>query len=504
MWHYGANILIAVVILVVGWVAAWIIANLIRRALARTSMHRKFLSEVTDHDDAQSIDVDRWISRTVFAVLMVFVIIAVFEALLLRSITTPLSEMLSVVLDYAPQVVGALLICLAAWAIATLLRTLLRRGLGKLKLDEQLGQAGIETDRTTLAESIATTVYWLVLLLFLPAVLGALDVQGLLGPVEQMVNKIMTYLPNIAVASLILAFGWVAARIIQGIVTHLLASTGIDRAAEQYQVTGVLGRGTSLSGVIGIVVHVMILLPVIVAALNALQLDALTQPAERMLNLIIEALPRIFAAAIVLAIAYFVGRLVGNLVTQLLTAVGFDRVLSGMGLKTEKIPESGGRSPSQVLGYLVLVAILLFATTAALGLLEFQNLATLLTQLLAFFGQVLVGLLIIGFGIYLSNLAANTIRTSDTAQAELLARVAQVAVIVLFVFMGLEQTGIGEETVNLAFGLTLGSAAVAAAIAFGLGGRDLAARELEEWLGTRRPGRRKSVRKDMPTEKETS
>jgi len=317
----------------------------------------------------------------------------------------------------------------------------------------------------------------------LPAVLGALELRGLLGPVETMLQKILAYLPNIAVAALIFGVGWLVARFVQRIVVQALDSTGIDATAERYGVGRALGKGYTASQTVGVVIYVLILLPVVVAGLNALQLEALTNPVENVLTIVLEAIPALFAAVVLLTLAYVVGRFVSGLIAELLSSTSFDQQLARLGVKTEQVSETGGRTPAQLVGSLTLIAIMLFATTEALGLLQFEHVADLIAGVLVFFGQVLVGLVVIGLGLYLANLAANTIRTSSTRQAGRLALVARAAIIALAVAMGLQQMGFGEDIINLAFGLILGAIAIAAAIAFGVGGRDLAARELEHWTG---------------------
>jgi uncharacterized membrane protein YedE/YeeE len=91
-------------------------------------------------------------------------------------------------------------------------------------------------------------------------------------------------------------------------------------------------------------------------------------------------------------------------------------------------------------------------------------------------------LIIFALGLYLAMLAVRTIQASGVAQASLLALAARLTILVLAGAMALRQMGFANEIINLAFGLLLGAVAVAVAIAFGIGGRDIAARELEEWV----------------------
>jgi hypothetical protein len=97
-------------------------------------------------------------------------------------------------------------------------------------------------------------------------------------------------------------------------------------------------------------------------------------------------------------------------------------------------------------------------------------------------GGLLLGLVIFGLGLYLAGLTENVIRDAGVSQAHVLAPSARVAIIVFAGALGLRQTGIAEDIVNLTFGIGLGAIAVATALAFGLGARDIAARELEKWV----------------------
>jgi len=183
---------------------------------------------------------------------------------------------------------------------------------------------------------------------------------------------------------------------------------------------------------------------------------------------------------LILAIAYVLGRIVAELVTNLLAAAGFDSILVWLGLGKE--PAEGERKPSQVAGYLVLVAIMLFALIEAFRILNFALMADLIYEFIVFAGRVLVGLVILATGIYLANLAYDTVMASNTSQAKMLAGATRISVLIFSGAMALRHMGLANEIINLAFGLLLGAIAVAVALAFGLGGREIAAREIDKWL----------------------
>jgi hypothetical protein len=171
---------------------------------------------------------------------------------------------------------------------------------------------------------------------------------------------------------------------------------------------------------------------------------------------------------------------VSGLIANLLAGAGFDAILAKLGM--DKEPGKGEQMSSQIVSYLVLVAIMLFAGIEALRLLGFGSVAELVTRFTAFAGQVILGLIIFAIGLYLANLATKTIKASGATQAGMLALAARVSILALAGAMALQEMGLANEIINLAFGLLLGAVAVAAALAFGLGGCDVASRELEAWV----------------------
>ena len=470
----------ALAVLIIGWLIALVVSAVVRRALRRTTVDKR-LTGLIAVEGAEAIEVERWVGRGVFWLIMIFVLVAFFQVLGLTMITEPLNQLLIQVFQYAPRLIGGGLLLLFAWALASILRFFVTRVLKAAKLDERLGTlAGVvEEERVPLSKTLGDAVYWLVFLLFLPALLGALAVEGLLEPVQGMISNILEFLPNIFAAGLILAIGWFVARIVQRIVTNLLAAIGTDRLSERVELDRVLGK-QRLSGVLGLIVYFLILIPVLIAALNALGLDAITEPASNMLNVILTALPGIFAAGLLVAIAYVVGRVVSGLITNVLTGIGFNAILARLGVGKE--PAEGERTLSEIVGYLVLVGVMLLASMEAAHLLGFTLLADLVAEFTFFAGQVVLGLIIFGIGLYLANLAAEVVKASGAAQAGLLALAARISILVLAGAIALSQMGLAGEIINLAFGVVLGAIGVAVALAFGLGGREIAARELEEWL----------------------
>jgi hypothetical protein len=232
---------------------------------------------------------------------------------------------------------------------------------------------------------------------------------------------------------------------------------------------------------------VLILIPTATASLDALAIPAVSGPATAMLDRILTALPQIFTASLILVAGFVVGRFTGQLVARLLAGIGFDGIFRWLGMPdladaAVSAPGAPSRSPSEVLGVVTLVGILLFASVAATNVLALPALTEVMQGLLKLFGQILSGLVVFAVGLYLANLAAQLVGSSGGPQALLLARTSRVAIVIFTGAMALQQIGVAPSIVNLAFGLLLGSVAVAAAVAFGLGGREVAAEQLRHWI----------------------
>ena len=479
---YVPNLLAALGVLLVGWVAALIIAAVVRGALRRTSLGDR-ISKVLADDAGGSVDIDRVAGRVAFYLAMLVTLVVFFDVLNLTVITEPLNALLSEVASYVPRVLGAGGLLLIAWILAAFIRKVLLVSLKAAEVDRRLGgETGMAGDGDlAVSGTFAEAVYWLILLLFLPAVLGALGVEGLLGPVERLVDQVLGFVPNLSAALLIFVIGWFVARLVQRVISNLGAAAGLDTFADRVGLGATLGD-RKLSSLTGLLLYVLILIPVLISSLQALRLDAITVPASSMLSRILDAIPFVLGAMLLLALAYFVARLVAELVVSLLRGAGFDNVLDHLGIS--HAPPQGGASPSALAGTIILVTIMLFAAIEAASMLGFVNLAALISGFVVFAGQVIVGLIVFAIGLYLARLAARSIRASGAPQSGILGSAAYAAILVLAGAMALRQMGLAEDIINLAFGLLLGSVAVAAALAFGLGARDIAGQHVEKWIGS--------------------
>nr|WP_265265702.1 mechanosensitive ion channel [Spirulina subsalsa] len=488
----------AIAILAVGWIIASLARRITYSLLHRTDIDNKIAAWMTGGDT--SFPIEKWIAGAIYWLIILFVVIAALTVLNLEQVSRPLEALLEEVTRFLPKVGGAAILLGVAWLLATLTKLIVVKGLRATRLDEKLGEQMGGTpeggESLHLTETLANALYWFIFLLFLPSILSTLQLEGTLVPVQQLVNQVLGVLPNILAAVLIGGIGWLVAQIVRRVVTNLLAASGLDRMGEGFGFSSTTGQ-RSLSWILGTLAYVLVLIPVSIAALNALQIEAISQPAIAMLEQILAVLPNIFMAAIVLILGYVAGKYLSDLVTSLLVGLGFNHLYEWLGFASlttqpqdtnpeeqttppnETVPV---RTPSEIVGMIVFVAVLLIAALTAVDILQINALTGLVSGIMTIAGQVLAGAVVFAIGLYFANLAYNLIASSGNRQACLVGNAARISIITLVSAMALQQMGIAPNIVNLAFGLIVGAIAVAFAIAFGWGGRDIAAEQLRQWL----------------------
>ena len=306
-----------------------------------------------------------------------------------------------------------------------------------------------------------------------------MDWVGIIEPFQDFFSTLISFLPTLIVVLVLLLLAWILAKVLRTGTRKLLRATGIDKRlgkggdpTEPSQFPVAQGAGTAVFWIVWVLF--------ILAILQVLGVQGLFDSIVVVFQKIFAAVPNIIAALLVLGVFYFVGRLLAKLVTSALTRIHFDELPVKLGLAKE--PPTGAGSASNVVGYIVMVFIMLFAIIMAADLLGFAAVNEMIAVLTQFLGLVLLGAVVIGIGIFVANFVANILRSAG--RAESMISFARIAIIVLSVLLGIRAMGFANDIVLLGFGLALGAAAIAAAVAFGLGGRQVAGELLARWTKT--------------------
>ena len=457
------SIIGAIFIFIIGWLVALGIAALVRGVLSKINLNQRMSSST-----GKSYDLEGIISKIVFWFIFVIAISGALSQLSLNSISAPFANMVNQVLIFIPNLIAAIAVGVVGWVIATVARTAINAALAKTSMDERLSaKAGVKP----MSSTIADMVYWFILLVVLTMVLGQLELDGLFAPLTNMVDKIFSFIPNILIAGVVFVVGYIIAKVVRGIVTNLVSTFDVQKLATKAG----LSEQNSLPNIAGSLAFLVVIIPTIIAALNALKIDVIAQPATNMLNKIMEALPNIFMAIAILVVTFYVVRMVANIIKGLLENTQINQLPAKVGLQQTM----GSKRVSDLVGYAIILFAMLFASIAAADLLGFEPISAIIAMFIAFGANIILGAIILFIGFWLANIIAGVVERSEQG-SQFLANIVRVLIMGLVLAMGLKAMGIADSIVNLAFGLTLGAVAVAFALSFGLGGQEAAARFLRK------------------------
>ena len=206
--------------------------------------------------------------------------------------------------------------------------------------------------------------------------------------------------------------------------------------------------------------YAVILILAVISALESLNFNAISNPASSMLEGVLAAVPSILVAAGILLIGYLVARLVSRVVDDVLRQIGFNTLLQRLGIAEVSLAEERSpsiaeatsaadrppstakatfaleRPPSQLAGYIAMVAVLLFSAIEATAQLGFQELAGMLVKLTLLFGKVVLGAVILGFGLYLASVFGRIVARKGGAYGNILGAIVRAGIVTPVSFYG--------------------------------------------------------------------
>lgn len=473
----SAMVLIPIVAIIVGLFVAWI-AGRLGAFIVRRVLDSAKVDERASQSLGTKTQITKWVSGFTFWALFIVVLVWLIQLaqgfipqLQGNDVQSPLQEVFA-------RWFGALLevgvTLLVAWIIASVLRFLVVRILNMTKLDEWLGENVAKNKTSNMNESIGKAVFWLVFLVFIPSVLDTLGIGQAAESVQGFIDGVYVYAANIISAVIIFVLGGLFARIVRQVVTGFLEGVGIDSLGERVGFSAAQ-KTQPLSTLLGTVAYVIVMVNVIGLALAALELNVLTSISEQILGSVTGAIIGVLGAVVILSVAYYVAKFVSEIVTNLLAGVGLDRLPEALGFKTTK-----GANLSSVVGYVVLVYIMLFAVQGTAEFLGLASIPDIVGSLIALGGNVLLGIVIFIAGVYLANVASNVVTTAGGEETSFLANIVRWAILVFVAGIALTQAGVplAGETITI----ILYAVGAAFALAFGFGGRDMAAKQLDNWF----------------------
>lgn len=380
------------------------------------------------------------------------------------------------------KVLAAIVILVVTWIIAKIVAWAFAKLTSKIPVLQKAGNDG-----DSIGKSLGSVAALLVWLFGLIALLDLFELSSVLTPIQGLLDGVMGFLPNLIGAVFVFIVGALVAKVVRQLVETALGAVpfdkwigsgsklsgqvdqtvGVDTTADPYDAPAAPpGTAAQIVKVIGLVLYAIIMIVVAIAALQILGISSISEPAEGMLNMILAAIPKLIAAAILLGIGVLIARFAADILGQIIDGLGFDNALRSM----DVLP--AGQSATPAITKVIQIGIVLFFAVMAAQMLEFPQITAFISEVLELGGKVIFGGAIIAAGVVIAGVLAKLVPGSAS-------QILKYATIVLFVAIGLKFMGLADSIINLGFGAVVVGGAAAAALAFGLGGREAAARQLE-------------------------
>ena len=370
----------------------------------------------------------------------------------------------------APTILMAILQIVLGIVVALVVRAIILKVGKSLKLEEKLDKIGLGDTSSNSVRLIANLVALIVFILFVPGILANLGLNSIIAPINSMMTNLLSFIPQILGAAIIIAIGYFVAKIVKQVITALLKKTKLDGLQERLGVR-TESENAKFSVVIGNIVFALIIIPIIISALDVLQISSISQPAITMLTAIFDIIPNIFVAIILIVVGIMIAKLVYSILTGVLTSIGTDNVVK----KIIKSDSASKFSLVKIINEAIRCIIIILFVVQALNVLKLDFMSGVGNVIVSYLPSLVFAFVILIAGYLFASWLKSVIEESGGGKTGVFAKY---AILVLTAFIILNQLGFAMTIVNYVFMAVIGALALAFAIAFGIGGREFACRML--------------------------
>ena len=480
----GARVLLAILLFIAGWIVAKLVSYAVFRLLSMTDVDNKaaeklgislLLGDRAKSEDAEG-KIERFVAQVVYYIVMLLVVVGVLEFAGLSQVAGPLERLVDTVVQSLPRIGKAALILVVAFFAGKILSKVARTALDGLNFDEKFAKlAESGEQKPAFSSTVGGVIFWLIMLVGVAGAFEALEITPISEPLHGAIDHIVGVLPKVGFAVLLVVVGWFGGRIARAVVRKLLQGLGFDALAEKVQLDRVTGK-TSPSEVVATGLMVFIILQATIAALNEVGLTTLSEPLTDMMGQFWNLLPKLAVGVVIIVVAVFVGQLLRRVVVGALRNIGLDRFMENLGFKKLSEREDRLGEYSEMLGFAVQVGVVLLGVAQALATLQLETWANYVGAFLGYIVKnVAVATFVVGVGFAIGNYVRDLIRArGEDEVGKWMGEFARYAVLVFAFTMAVRQLDVAEDFVLLTFGLLFGALCLGAALAFGLGGREVA------------------------------
>lgn len=492
----GLRIALGIALFVAGWILAKLVAWAVYRALLKTDaderLAKKLGFRLLAENNADPTQGERMIARVVYYTLMLLVVIAVMQYAGLTQAAGPIQSLVEKVMAALPFIGKAAAILGVAYLAALILSKVVTKSLDAAGVDTRFAELSAETkDGDKAADDIddgpetkpfsrtaGRVVFWLIMVCGLAGAVDALDIAVLAEPLRNAIDRVITLLPAVAIAVVLVVAGYILGRIARTVLDNLLDSVGLNRLIARAELDKFFGK-TRASYVVGWIAMAFIILQAAIAALNEVHLETLSAPLTDMMAQFWSLLPALAVSAVFIIAGVIGGRLLRVLVERVLDNIGFDDLLGKIGFGDLPTENEKLKKPHQIVGLIAQIAVVLVAAVQALENIELYRWAGYVSSFLGYaVTRAGVALVIVGVGFlvghYLRDLILSRQESDEDEGVRWTAAFARYVVLVFAFTMAIAHLGVGHTFVLIAFALLFGSLCLAVALALGLGSREVA------------------------------
>ncbi len=310
------NIVKALFLFLIAWVVAVIVKNLVKKVLLKFNVDKTLSKGKTPPDIKYGKERVDNISQIVYYLLFILFIPSILDALNMRSVSAPISNMMDKLLAFIPNLIGAAVIIFIGYFIAKIIRDLVFSVLQTINIDKWYNKITpdfaddsksniSQTQKNTLAKVLSNVLFGIILIPVITVALETLKITTLTRPIVIVLNKVLSIIPNIFVAIILIIVGYYIAKFVGQILTALLSRMGIQKVYSWID----LNTGSSnipkfdLASIIGNLVKALIILFITVEALGIIKLEVLNTIGSAIIGYV----PFLLSGFIIIIVGVFAG-----------------------------------------------------------------------------------------------------------------------------------------------------------------------------------------------------
>lgn len=308
------NVIKAILLLLLAWGIAVVAKAIIQKAFVKIGVGKALTKTNLFKDEPEAENLLNQIGKLVYILVFVLFLPSVFNALNMTEVSAPISNMMSQFLNYIPNILAAAIIIIIGVFVAKLVKELFKQFFNTVKLDKLFrkvnpNQVGEEQKaQTTLSAVLSNIIYIFVLIPFVTIGLEALNIASISNPIQSVLSDVLTAIPNIFVATVLIVVGYYIGKFLGNLLTNLLQGIGISQIFKSLGFGNTAEPKFDLAKALGTLVQIFIVLFFTVEALHIINLEVLNTIGHA----VIQYLPFLLSALLILGVGLFLANLVGN------------------------------------------------------------------------------------------------------------------------------------------------------------------------------------------------